>query len=295
LLFTVSTGQTSGLNPKLTVYDANGQPVAAQVLSNDQGSFVVQIIGPIAGATYYVEVKADAAIGGSAVAGSYVLGVSFRDVAIVLDTLSAGTLSDLNNGQVLSLQSTEFQLYHFVLSINTGAATTNVAVRMNLYDENNQIILTLDVRDGETVSANVALNQATYYARFFSATSDGSAIPSVSFQLTGVDLTDPMDPVPVDPTDPTLPPPPPPPALIVGVPETPPLLPPLDPTSNPWLPPTTTTVATTTPPPPPPPPPAPPPEAPPPEAPPPEAPPPELPPPEPPPPLPPPPAPPPIP
>lgn len=244
LLFTVTTNQAGGLNPKLTIYDANGQPVAAQVLSNDQGSFVVQVVGPTAGATYYVQVSPDAAIGGSAAAGTYVLGVSFRDTAIVLDALGAGTLSGTNNAQVLSLQSTEFQLYHFVLSIDTGAANANVAVRMNLYDENNQVILTLDVRDGETVSANVALNRATYYARFFSATSDGSALPNVSFQLAGVDLTDPMDPIPIDPSDPTLPPPPPP-SLIVGVPETPPLLPPLDPTSNPWTP-TTTTVTTTT-------------------------------------------------
>jgi hypothetical protein len=253
ILFTVTTGQVSGLNPKLTVYSADGQPVAAQVLSNDQGTFVVQLVGPIAGVTYFVEVSADAAIGASAAAGDYVLAVSFRDVAIVLDNLGAGTLSGTSNAQVLALQSTEFQLYHFVLSINTGGTpATNVAVRMNLYDENYQVILTLDVRDGETVSANVALNQATYYARFFSATSDGSAIPSVSFQLTGVDLTDPMDPIPIDPTDPTLPPPTLPPALIVGVPETPPLLPPLDPTSNPWLPPSTTVVTTTLPPAPPP-------------------------------------------
>ncbi len=246
LLLTVTSGQGSALNPRITVYNASGQEVAFQVLSNDAGSYVVQIVNPVAGATYFVKVSAD--VGAANATGEYVLGASFRDAAIVLESLASSTLTDANNAQVVALQSSNFQIYHFVLAVNSGAAAADLAVRMQLFDSAGHVVLTLDALDGQTVSANVNLDKATYYARFFGARQDGSAISSMWYQLTGTNLTDPMDPIPIDPGDITPPPPsslPPPPITVVAPEITP--LPPVDPTSNPWLPPTT--VATTTPPP----------------------------------------------
>src|SRR5207253_6798948 len=118
----------------------------------------------VANAQYYLAVGAEVAVTDSGATGAYLLSASFRDSAIVLDTLVDGTLSDTNKVSVHNLQSTEFQLYHFVLSVNAGA-DANVAVQMNLYDASGSVVLTMTCRSGQTISANVALNSANYAAR----------------------------------------------------------------------------------------------------------------------------------
>ena len=59
---------------------------------------------------------------------------------------------------------------------------------------------------------------------------NGAAIPTTSYSLNGISLTDNLDPVPIDPTNPPVNPPPPvtdPSLLVVVTPTTPPILPPL--------------------------------------------------------------------
>jgi hypothetical protein len=48
------------LDPRVRVYDAAGNPVAFQVLSNDRGLFSVQVLGAVAGRDYFVQVSARA-------------------------------------------------------------------------------------------------------------------------------------------------------------------------------------------------------------------------------------------
>ena len=174
LVLTVTAGQASALNPNVTVYDAAGEAVSVQILSNDASSIVVQIVNPVAGATYHVAVGAEAA--GNAAAGTYLLSANFRDAAIVLDALVDGTLTRAES--LYRIESTEFQLYHFVLTVDAGTPL-GVGVQLNLYDEHNNIVLSLTCTSGQTISAKVALNRAIYAARV--AATGPSARPSRRF------------------------------------------------------------------------------------------------------------------
>jgi Matrixin len=229
LVFTVTDGTGSSLNPQLTVYDANGNELDAQILSNDSSSYVVQVLNPGANTRYYVQVTPDAFAASNQLTGTYLLGANFRTQAIVLETLVDDTLSATDTVDTYSLQSSQVQLFHFVLSVDTGGAAPGIAVRMQLFDQNGVLVLTLDCHDGETISANVSLNQATYTARFCGASQSGAPICDTTYQLLGVSLSDPLDPTP---TDPTLPPPPDP--TVVTNPVVPP--PTLPPVSPPWTP-----------------------------------------------------------
>jgi len=233
-LFSVSAGAASALKPKLTVFDAAGQSIDFQVLRNDSGYCIVQLVGPAANARYYVEVSADPVAGGGATIGTYLLGVNYLNTPLAVDNLADSPLSAANWVGVESMQSSRAQVYHFLLALATDGSIPDVAVRMQIFDENNNIVLTLDCRDGQTVSADIYLNKGTYRARLVAASRSGTPISTTGYRLLGTSLSDPLDPVPIDPNDPTAPLPP---ALVVTpLDPTTPTLPPVDPTSNPWTP-----------------------------------------------------------
>jgi hypothetical protein len=197
-------------DPELTVYDSQGDVVPVQILSNDGGSYTVQIVNPLAGATYYVAVQANTAAPASRQAGVYLLGVDYRATPIALDVLVQQTLTDANNVSVSGIQTSEAMLYHFVLTFDNEPTGADVGVAMQLYDQNNNVALTLVSINGETVSADALLGAGTYVARFVAVTRDGSALPGVSYSLMGTLLTNPLDPVtlnPLDPPPPQMPPP----------------------------------------------------------------------------------------
>jgi Matrixin len=231
LIFTAAAGRGSKLSPELTVYDANGNEVDAQILSNDSTGYVVQVLNPVANARYYVAVSPDAFAASINDKGTYVLGVNYAATPIVLQTIVDDTLSANDTIDVASLQSSQVQLYHFVLSVDTGGAATDVVVVMELFDANNNLVLALACQDGNTVSANVQMNRGGYTVRFIGLSKSGAVIPDTAYSLLGVSLSAPLDPIPVNPTDPTLIPTQPliPPTVVVTTPVTPPILPPVDP------------------------------------------------------------------
>ena len=63
----------SPLDPRVRVYDADGNPVALQVLANDAGLMSVQVLGVTLAADYYVQVSARDT-GGPNCTGAYFLG-----------------------------------------------------------------------------------------------------------------------------------------------------------------------------------------------------------------------------
>jgi hypothetical protein len=239
MLVSVTRIRKSTLDPYVEVYDSTGNQVDAQVLANDGGSLLLQVVAATPGATYYVAVESDP---NDPVAanqkGAYQIAVNFQDKPIVLETYVNDVLDQSQQVAVFTLQVNESGLLHLVLSDTIGGQGTpaQVAVRMNIYDVNGNLVASLTAEDGEVVSKNVFLTQGTYAIRFVAATRDGSPLPNTSTLLQGTLLTDPEDPTPIDPTqDPTqAPPPPPDPIIVTSV--TPATLPPLDPSSDPWTP-----------------------------------------------------------
>jgi hypothetical protein len=204
LIFTVTAGWGSSLAPNLTVYDANGNVVNAQILSANSSGCVVQVLNPVANATYYVEVSPNAFAASSNDTGNYVLGVNYAATPIVLQSIVNDTLSTTNTTDVVSVQSTQAQLYHFVFSVNTGVVNSGVVVVMQLFDANANLVLQLACQDGNTVSADVLLQQGNYTVRFIGLSKTWAMIPTTAYSLLGLSLSAPMDPVPVNPTDPSL-------------------------------------------------------------------------------------------
>ncbi len=231
LIVTASPGRCSTALPQVTVYDANGNPVNAQVLSNDRTSgYVVQVLNPVANATYYFAVTANTSTGGTSLR-NYTLGVNFAQTPIVLQTIVNDTLSSTNRVDVTYFQSNEVQLFDFVLAVHTGSSVPGIAVQMQLFDANGSLVMTLTCQDGQTISGNTLLGKGLYAVRFVALGANGATIPATAYSLLGLSLTDHLDPVPIDPNNPTNPPPPPtdsdPSLLVVVTPTTPPILPPL--------------------------------------------------------------------
>jgi Matrixin len=225
MVVTVSAINGSTLLPHLTVFDSSGNVVNASILVNDHGTYLVQVPSATPYATYYVEVSADP-FAGTNVTGSYLLGVDYVSSPIVLTQFATDTLSGASNQDFYSMSIPVSQITHFVLSGSDPNATVWTAVRMTIYDQNGNIVFTLDALAGQTVSANVFLQQGTYTLRFVAATIDGSALSPFTYTLIGETLTDPMDPYSVNPLNPTMPAPVPPPPSTPVVVVTPPVNPP---------------------------------------------------------------------
>jgi hypothetical protein len=207
IIFTVAPGQGSLLSAQVTVYDANGNVVNAEILSNEATGYVVQVTNPVANAPYYVAVTHDAFAADCQDKGTYRLVVNYTNTPIVLQTLVVGDLSANNTVDVVSMVSTEVQLYHFVLSVDTGGTAPGIVVVMQLYDATGTLVASLVCQDGNTVSADVMLKQGVYAARFIAVSQDGAVIPTTDYSLMGLNLSDPIDPIAINPTDPSLTPP----------------------------------------------------------------------------------------
>src|SRR5205823_1023833 len=205
----------NGLNPVVTVFDQNGVIVNADVVLNAPGNYLIQVPNAAAGSTYYLKVAA-APNAGAHNTGAYALGVNFSATPLVLPQMGTKTISSPTSGvarDVYKLTVPESADVTFTLSASAPAATgVAVAVRMRVYDQNGNVVLTIDALNGQTTSAKVLLAHGTYTVVFTAATQDGSALPALSYLLRGKTVTDPLDPVPVDPNAP----PPPDPTLTSG-------------------------------------------------------------------------------
>lgn len=213
LIASVTALNGSGLYGQISVYDQDGQPVAAQTLVNDHGTVLVQVPNATPGATYYLAVSPAGNTDHNA--GDYMLGVGFRAGEIVLDQYAQNTLADGTTVEGRTLDVNETQITHFLLSVDAPDATAPTAVRMQIFDASGNAVMTLDVLSGQAQSTDIFLAKGTYTVWFVAATKDSSPLPAVTYSLSGQSITKPLDPVPIDTTDPTLPPPNP---IVIGDP-----------------------------------------------------------------------------
>lgn len=189
----------SSLLPQVSVYDVQQNPVQADILLNANGSFTVQVQNVAPHARYYVVVQSfDPS--NSASIGDYNLAVTFAAKAVNLDNFVSGTLNDANPQDFKSLQVNVSQVMNFVLTGSTGGSSVPTAMRMTIYDQNNNVYFTLVVHDGETRSATLLLAPGKYTFRFAAKTKNGAPMPNWMYSLVGSSLTDPIGPLPIDPT-----------------------------------------------------------------------------------------------
>lgn len=191
LTATVWTNGGSGFQPTITLYDADGQRVAAEVLVAEGGTFTVQVPNAPAHSTYFLAI-AEAA----GATGDYDLAIDFSSQAAQLETLvdAVTVQSDTYNGGTLTVS--ESRLFHFVLSAADGAG------QLNVYDSGGAKILTMDVADGQVRSATTVLlpESRTEPAEYtFVFTPTGSTAATYTLKVIGI-----SDPIGPDVEDTTL-------------------------------------------------------------------------------------------
>lgn len=184
--------ESGGLDPRVTVYDQNEQAVNAEVLVNDAGTYVIQIPNALSDALYYVELRASQPQE-STNAGNYFLAVDFGRDAITLPALAEGTLDDSSRQDFQTLQVTQSELFHFVLSADTLDRSVPAAVQMTIQDQKGNVLSSLVIQDGEPVSRNLFLVPGTYTFRFTGGTI-GQPLSPLSYRLRGLSLSDPIGP-----------------------------------------------------------------------------------------------------
>jgi hypothetical protein len=200
LTVTAASTDSLGLHPFVTVFDANHNPVASTVIDNGNGTFTVQLLGVMPGASYFIQVSA--LTGTSQNMGGFYLAVEFnQDGATTFTQLGSSTMTQSTIVGYQSLTVAQSQLVEFSLSAMVGPSMPAAAVRMTVYDQNNNAVFTLVAFAGQPISTgNTFLSAGTYTVRFNAATQTGAPLSGLVWNLAARSLTNPLDPMPIDPT-----------------------------------------------------------------------------------------------
>ena len=191
------------LQPRVSVYDAKENLVAANVIVNEGGSFTVQVPNAVAGATYYVKVAA-ANPSGTNNTGGYFLGIDFSTTPVSLQTVTQGTLSATQSESAGTLTLSQAQLMHFVLSAQAASPSTAAAIRLTVLNSSGAVVATTVAYNGsDAVSVTPALAAGSYTVLLTEYAPSGSSLPSVQYTLQAARLDDPIGPQPDSSTAPS--------------------------------------------------------------------------------------------
>jgi Matrixin len=189
------TNANAPLDPEVQVWSAGLSPqlLSAQVLTNSQGVFTVQLPNAASGNGYYIEVQSLAS-SGSGSTGQYFLGVNFHSGApVVLTPLASGTLTQSAPQQFLQLTLNQNELWHFNLAANTGGANSAEEVQMQIYDQNGNLLFNLISYAGQPPSTEcVYLLAGTYTVRIVAVAEQPDQFASLAFALSGENLSYPI-------------------------------------------------------------------------------------------------------
>jgi hypothetical protein len=192
---TVMAEQGSGLAPLVSVYDDHQVRVEATVLTNGNGTFVVQVPSVAPGHDYYVAVRA--APTGTARVGNYSVGVDFyAGAAVVLRDFASGALTASAPQSLRALTVAQNGLVDFALSADAGTSPLAARVQMDIYDQSTgQLVFTLSADAGQPASTGIVyLAAGKYVVRFRALALGGGAVPPLTYLLRVAVLSQPIDP-----------------------------------------------------------------------------------------------------
>jgi hypothetical protein len=181
--------QPAAWSPTVSVFDAFGNAVAAQVLVNENGTYTIQIANAQPNANYYVAV---ASASGAPVSsnGTYFLGIDFGLPAANLQTFAAGTLTVATPADAGMLTVLQSQTFHFVLSADGLSAPADAAVQLTIADQYGNTVASVNAAAGSSQSVTLLLGPGQYTFSF----SVSGQPSSISYSLLGQTLSDPIGP-----------------------------------------------------------------------------------------------------
>ncbi|MEI7702277.1 MAG: hypothetical protein WCK86_20945, partial [Planctomycetia bacterium] len=196
--FTAPSVALNGLNVDLTALGSNpgifdvvvmnvqGDRVASRVIRSSAGQQSVQVINPVAGASYVVGIKGQS---NSAIpTGNYVLTVDFATATADMKALFSGALMPGAKDYSL-LTSKKSQLFRFDLS--TLSSTTQQASQVTLVDVRTQsVVRTVSAVGGTNSTAFVWLPEGDYVVISTTMVQGTASLSPVSFKVTAGVVSD---------------------------------------------------------------------------------------------------------
>jgi hypothetical protein len=198
LTVALSVSGYRGALPQVQVLDAGGRPVAAEVLVNGARGYTIQAAGLAPGQTYYLKLTPPASSAGDDAHFSLV--ADFKQTSSLLPVLAAGRVTMAATPPRRALYVALDQVFQFTLSAADAGAPAGAAVQMTITDADGNVVFTLAAPSGQAVTSPPVLLAPGAYTVRFSLLTPGGAPGSLTFQLRGAAITDPIGPVITNPT-----------------------------------------------------------------------------------------------
>jgi hypothetical protein len=173
----------------VTIRDDQGKLVAAKTLDDSAGYLELQVM-PIGSAqNYFVKVQS---YNPPANGATFDLRVDYSLNGNDLETYVSDSLSRGQYSAARTLQVIQSQEFDFVLAATDWSVPTPTGVRMEIADQDGQIVDTMSVADGAQRFGDVFLDQGQYTVTFTRAT-EGVDTP-VAFTLSALTTSDRLGP-----------------------------------------------------------------------------------------------------
>jgi hypothetical protein len=195
MTISVETLNSGSLLPWISVFNQNGSSLNAQVLAEQDGVSVVQVVVPTSGSVVYVEVAPLQASGPQNV-GNFSLETTFGNTQAMVGPIASGALAAAPAGSLSAVTTTlsvsQTEVYSYVLAGSASNTGTDAVLCVFFLDSFYNIVSTVSTPAQEAESATVLLPAGTYTVLIAAQSPTGSPIPTLSYSLTGTNLTDPI-------------------------------------------------------------------------------------------------------
>src|SRR5262249_47054956 len=131
---------------------------------------------------------------------SFSLVADFKQTPAIMPVLATGTLKTAAPPSQSALYVAVDQVFNFTLSASATGAPAGSTVQMTITDKNGKVVYPLVAPAGQTVTGLPVLLAPGAYTVSYTLVTPGAAPGSLTFQLRGASITDPIGPVVTDPT-----------------------------------------------------------------------------------------------
>jgi hypothetical protein len=198
---------SGGIVPAVTVYDAQGNAVSADVLINADGTEVVRVAAAQPRAIYYVAVRsASYPASATTMDGLYSLAAEFGAPTTIAPVVASGAVSgifgDTTQQDFRSVVLEQSQVLDLTITAGTPNTSAETELEVTLYDQSGHVVFDQILKPGQTLQKTLFLPKGGYTFRFVGGTRDQSPLPSMSYVVTGVALSEPIGPKLINPDQP---------------------------------------------------------------------------------------------
>jgi hypothetical protein len=177
----------ANLAPRFQVLDGSGNTVAFEVLTNNSGASIIQVLNPVAGEKYYFKVSS-----ATGQTGRYEIAVNFLSSAVSFPMNASGALNAATPSASANLTVDQSQVMHFVLAASQLPANSNTVVVLTIVDSHGNVVENLQVAPGDAESVDLFLQAGSYSVLVSEVSENGTPPQALQFELSAIGITDPV-------------------------------------------------------------------------------------------------------